>query len=181
MQLRSALRESIPQLPLPTPSQSAVIVAIDPFSQEEPSLVLTKRTLTVESHKGQISFPGGYFEPGDTDLKQTALREFEEELGAPRESLDTWGCLETVYTHVNVPIIPWVGLINYKLVFKPNFSEVDRIIFLPLHRLILEGLNPVTAWTGSKNVQSQGIRVDGELVWGATARILMSLKSHLEL
>ncbi|MBI1859366.1 MAG: CoA pyrophosphatase [Deltaproteobacteria bacterium] len=160
--------------------QTAILIPVDPFLRSEPVLVLTKRTHTVDTHKGQVSFPGGYFEETDADLLETALREFEEEVGGKRSAIEVIGRLPTGYTRNQVPIIPWLGIVQNPLEYRPNPSEVDRLLLLPLGRLIEEGLQSVQIAFPQFRITSPGIHVDGELIWGATARILSNLRDLLK-
>ncbi|MBI4403230.1 MAG: CoA pyrophosphatase [Deltaproteobacteria bacterium] len=144
---------------------------------EPPSILLTKRSMHVETHKGHVSFPGGFVKAADRDLYQTALRECEEEVGLRRQDVDLIGRLDPVATREkDILICPWIGKFVLPYSFRINEVEVEKIFFLPLDRLIQEGLRPVNVKVGSLVFQSIGISVDGELVWGATARILKQLR-----
>lgn len=143
-------------------------------------LVLTKRTMKVESHKGQVSFPGGYRNGEDKDLLQTALRECFEEVGLDSNEVRIIGMLEPVRTIREILIVPWVGLIRLPYPFTLNPNEVERLIYLPLHRLKEEGLKSVEVHEGTLTLKSQGIFVGEDLIWGATARMLEQLRSHFE-
>lgn len=142
-------------------------------------ILLTKRTMLVDSHKGEISLPGGHWEDHDESLMHTALRECEEEIGIRPTDVEILGALEPVQTHQRVSIYPWVGKINLPYLFNPNPAEVDRILALPLVQLLEEGLKPVSVRVGAINVQSEGLFFQGELVWGATARILAMFREKL--
>ncbi len=142
-------------------------------------IVLTKRTTLVDNHKGQVSFPGGFWETHDPTLVDTALRESHEEIGAQPRDIKILGALAPVLTHQGVPIYPWVGWLQLPYPFQPNPAEVDRILLLPIQRLLEEGLKPTSVPVGAVHVKSAAIQVDGELVWGATARILEELRMRL--
>lgn len=88
-------------------------------------ILLTKRTNLVETHKGQISFPGGRYEEDDRDLMQTALRESAEEIGTKSVDIDVLGPLRPVLTRGDVIIYPWVGALEFPYPFKLNANEVD--------------------------------------------------------
>ncbi len=143
-------------------------------------ILLTKRTDLVQTHKGQISFPGGMWEEGDEDLRMTALREAEEEIGLNRSEVDIVGRLPLVRTRGALPIVPWVGLIRFPLQFALNSHEVDRTLWLSVDRLLQEGLVTKSVPILGVTIQSPGIEVEGELVWGATAKILESLREVLK-
>lgn len=143
------------------------------------SLLLTKRTEGVATHKSQVSFPGGYREPEDATLLETALRESREEVGLLPEAARVLGRLPVVTTRGEIRIAPFVAEIDLPYAFAPSEREVDRLLYLPLERLSTEGLRPVTVQVGTVSVLSEGIDVDGEMVWGATARILRLLQELL--
>lgn len=159
-----------------TERPAAVLVPIvwNPKSGRD-EILLTKRTTRVATHKGQISFPGGMWEDGDGDLRTTALRETEEEIGLSRECIQVVGRLPMVLTRGALPIVPWVGLVSIFADLKLNDHEVEKTLWLPVERLLAEGLKAVTVAVGPVSVASIGIEVEGELVWGATARILEEL------
>src|SRR6476646_9943921 len=78
----------------------------------EPRIVFTRRNEDLSRHAGEISFPGGLADPGE-DLRDTALRETEEELGVDRGDVDVLGALPPVHTHVSgILIAPFVGLLR---------------------------------------------------------------------
>jgi 8-oxo-dGTP pyrophosphatase MutT (NUDIX family) len=139
------------------------------------TLLLTKRTETLPTHKGQVSFPGGFREPHDPDLLATALREAEEEVGIAPADVRILGALDPVVAGGRVGIRPFVAVLDAPYAFRPSVDEVERLLELPVERLVLEGLRTVTVPVGPVQVKSEGILVDGELVWGATARMLRYL------
>ncbi len=142
-----------------------------------PHLLLTKRTETVEHHKGQISFPGGGEEPEDTDLMETALRETHEEIGLPPASVEVWGRLDEVETVVSgFAVTPFVGLIPPPIGLRPNPNEIADIVTVPL-----------AVFLDPANVRTEHMQRDGRLrevlfydypphvIWGLTAYIINSL------
>ena len=141
------------------------------------SVLLTKRTDTVEHHKGQISFPGGSVDKEDGSIKETALREAQEEIGLQREDVELLGRLDDTMTVVsNFIIHPFVGLVPYPYNFIINSAEVERIIKVPL-----SVFNTKHSGSGRNSVeyegmtyQSQNYVYNGNLIWGATARIMQN-------
>ena len=83
-------------------------------------VIFTLRTETVEHHKGQISFPGGAFNPGDENLLDTALRESFEEIGLFPSDVEVMGELDDQVTVSNFRITPFVGFIPYPYTFHPS-------------------------------------------------------------
>jgi 8-oxo-dGTP pyrophosphatase MutT (NUDIX family) len=135
--------------------------------------LFTKRTETVEHHKGQISFPGGGQHPEDPNLWVTAIRETEEEIGVPREGVRLLGALPKMVTVTDFEVSPFVGAIPYPVAFRPHAAEVEAIIEVPLPYL----LDPMVVeertvkWKG-RDVPTLVYHYRGHAIWGATARIL---------
>lgn len=142
-------------------------------------ILLTKRTMHVETHKGQISFPGGYYEQIDVDLLQTALRETEEEIGLTRDRITVLGRLEPVHTRNSILIFPWVGTVDFPVDFRVNPNEVEQIIYFPVTQLFQPGLKSIQVEVSGRHIPTLGITYEGHLIWGATAMMLQELARHL--
>ncbi len=133
-------------------------------------LVLTKRTDYAGHHSGEISLPGGRHEPGDADLRATALRETHEELGLPPQTLVVLGPLDDVQTLVSgFTVQPWVAHHpGGRPALTPHPDEVARVIEVPLADLLTaDQLLP-----HDPPFDMLRYRLRGEDVWGMTARIL---------
>ena len=135
--------------------------------------LFTKRTDTVEHHKGQISFPGGGKHPEDENLWVTATRETEEEIGVPRASIRLLGTLPRMVTVTDFDVSPFVGAIPYPVTFKPEAGEVESILEIPLSYLMDPQVveEKVLRWKG-RDVPTLVYHYRGHAIWGATARIL---------
>ncbi len=141
--------------------------------------VFTKRREHLRRHAGEISFPGGRQDDDESDLRLTALREAEEEIGLPADAVDLIGALQPTPTiATNYAVYPFVGLIEPGHVWKPSASEVAEVLELSLADL--------RAGYGRERMLRRGIpfRTDvyvvGEhLIWGATARILGDLLDRI--
>ena len=115
---------------------SAVLVLICE-KMGEYYIVFTRRTQDVEHHKGQMSFPGGAYDEGDSDLKTTALREAFEEIGVRAEDVEILGNLDDQATMTsNFVITPFVGAIPYPYGFRVNREEVEELIEAPVSVLL---------------------------------------------
>lgn len=138
-------------------------------------LVLTRRRDDLTSHAGQISFPGGRREPGETAVA-AALRETEEEIGVPATAVTILGHLTTIYIPPSdYEVHPFVGWVNggERPIFVPEVREVAEILEVPLAHL----LDPHTREIGPIPVRGATYtvpyyNVNGHKVWGATAILL---------
>src|ERR671929_1065281 len=99
--------------------------------------VFTKRRDDLRRHAGEISFPGGRQDEPDEDLRVTALREAEEEIGLPRADVELVGALPPVGTFVTgYRIHPFVGIIKAGHAWTPQPNEVEEVLEVPLRALI---------------------------------------------
>ncbi len=155
---------------------SAVLLIIH-FRNGEPYVILTKRSGELKNHAGQISCPGGTFSDSDKDLKHTAIRETFEEIGLNVNEKDIIGCLHSVHTLTsNFTIVPYVAIIKSIGHLKPNKKEIDAIFDAPLLEL-LTTMAPDLEHTGFGEIYK--FEYDGNVIWGATARILKQMHDIL--
>lgn len=142
-------------------------------------IVLTRRTETVEHHRGQISFPGGGQEEGDESAFATAVRETEEELGIPAADIRLLGALGPLTTVSDFFVEPFVGAIPFPHVLRPAEAEIAEVIDAPvaalldpkiLERRLLPGREEPTLF----------YHYGTHVIWGATARMLKELLGALE-
>lgn len=137
-------------------------------------LVLTKRTETVNHHKGQISFPGGGQLVGEETLMETALRESWEEIGLNPKDVEILGELDDTRTYTTDFVIsPFVGLIPYPYKFSANPEEVEEVISVPLEVLLdKSNFREETKIIQDDPVPQYYYQYGDRVIWGATARIL---------
>jgi 8-oxo-dGTP pyrophosphatase MutT (NUDIX family) len=141
-------------------------------------VVLTRRTETVEHHRGQISFPGGAEEPGDEDLSATALRETGEELGVRAEDVRLLGPLSPIVTVTEFYVAPFVAAIPQPYVFSPAESEIAEVIEAPVAALSDPAIRETRLLPG-RGEPVLFYRYGAHVIWGATARILAELLEAL--
>jgi 8-oxo-dGTP pyrophosphatase MutT (NUDIX family) len=157
---------------------AAVLV---PLYLEEPDrlvAVFTKRTADMRRHAGEISFPGGRRDHNE-DLSRTALREAEEEIGLMPDAVEIVGALPPTPTIVtNYVIYPFVGMIEPGRTFRPNPIEVDAVVEVALRDLVV-GFERKRLIRRGVPIRTDTYTVDGNLIWGATARIVRSLLERL--
>ena len=137
---------------------------------EDFSVLLTLRPETMASHAGQVAFPGGRVEPGETPL-QAALREAHEEVGVDQASVRLLGQGDTYLTGSGFAIAPFVGLLPPEFVPVPHAREVADVFETPLSFHEKEYKGVLRAYYAMPH--------NGRYIWGATAGILKSLHDRL--
>ena len=165
----------------PSPVDAAVLLPLYGWPDDEPGLVFTERRADLRRHAGEISFPGGRRDPEDADLSATALREAEEEIGLDPTLVELGEALPPTNTFVtSYRIHPFVGRIPHprEIDLRPNPAEVETVLTFSLavlresyeiRRLIRRGVP----------IHTPTYEVEGQLIWGATARILGDLLGRL--
>ena len=147
-----------------------------------PELLFTKRTESVETHKGQVSFPGGVMDPGDGDEIHTALREAWEEVGLERSAIEIVGLLDDLPTPTGFVITPVVGILEKSPALSPNKDEVAEVFQVPLSFFA----DPANGRTEVRESRGQlhtvwYFRSGVHTIWGATAAIVRMLLSKMDL
>jgi len=158
--------------------QAAVLVPLYQAG-DGPRAVFTRRREDLRRHAGEVSFPGGRRDDGDPSLQATALREAHEEIGLEPGAVELIGALAPVSTFVTgYAVHPFVGLIEPGHAWTPSEAEVAEVLEL--------GLDEVAAGYGRRRLVRRGVpirtdtyEVAGQLIWGATARIVADLLSRL--
>ena len=173
--LAQARHESFHEEPFPQfagrPARNSAVLVPLAWADGDWHVLYTRRTDLVETHKGQVSFPGGATDPGDDSPEATALREAEEEVGLRRADVRILGRLGEMLTVTNFIVTPVVAVFPWPYAFKVHTIEVGRVFTLPLK------------WLSDHNNWQEFVRrethrsmiayfpFDGELLWGVTARI----------
>lgn len=161
--------------------RAAVLVLFYPAADGELRLVLTRRTDRLESHSGQISFPGGSMDPGE-DARAAAKREAREELGIDPESFEVIGELSPLYIPPSgFCVYPVVAYAAAALEFAPNEDEVAEVLETPVEHL----LTPATRCEETWDLRGAAVlvpyyAVGPHKVWGATAMMLCELLALLD-
>jgi 8-oxo-dGTP pyrophosphatase MutT (NUDIX family) len=148
---------------------------------DEWHILYTRRTDRVESHKGQVSFPGGACDEDETEPEQTALREAEEEIGINPAQVKVLGRLANLITISYFRVTPVVGVVKWPAVFRVGEHEVARVFTIPLGWLA----NASNRWQFERPGITRTLIAyhpyDGELLWGATARMTVDFLKVLGL
>lgn len=138
---------------------------------------LIRRTETMTAHRGQVAFPGGKRDPEDRSSMVTAVRETHEELGFPPDHLEVLGRLDDIPTVTNFLITPWVAWLREDLTPVPCEAEIARAFAVPLRQFVWEKPKPqIFKGTGLTRIVPSW-HVDGEIIWGATAKIMNGFAS----
>ena len=156
---------------------SAVLVALHdgPAGAE---VVLTRRSQSLRSHRGEISFPGGRLDAGETP-EQAALREADEEVALAPEAVGLVGRLPPLATVVSLShIVPVVGRLRARPALRPAAAEVERILHVPLRELADPAVFREEWWGEAEMARTiHFFELEDETIWGATAHILVDLLS----
>jgi 8-oxo-dGTP pyrophosphatase MutT (NUDIX family) len=159
---------------------AAVLIPLT-YYKNEWHILYTRRTDRVESHKGQVSFPGGACDEGETTPEQTALREADEEIGMNPNDVKVLGRLSRLITISSFRVSPIVGVIPWPYAFLVAGVEVARVFTIPLLWLA----NRNNYWEFSLRESERSLIAyhpyDGELLWGATARMTVNFLKTLDL
>jgi 8-oxo-dGTP pyrophosphatase MutT (NUDIX family) len=147
-------------------------------------VLFTRRTETVEYHRGQVSFPGGRLEAGDGDAIHAALRETEEEIGLRPADVRVLGSMPPLLTITNFWVTPVVGLMPWPYAFQLNPDEVAAVFGIPLDWLADPSHRETREWddpqTGARRAAVFFQPYQGEIVWGVTAQITVDLLNLLQ-
>jgi len=162
-------------------TESAVLLPLYGWP-DEPGLIFTERRADLRRHAGEISFPGGRQDEGDADLAATALREAQEEIALDPAAVDLAGALPPTSTFVtSYRIQPFVGRVADpgELNLEPNPDEVETVLTFSLE-LLRAGYEMRRLVRRGVPIRTPTYEVEGQLIWGATARILGDLLERLD-
>jgi 8-oxo-dGTP pyrophosphatase MutT (NUDIX family) len=159
---------------------AAVLVAV--VDHTSPTVILTERPKTMRKHPGQISFPGGRIDPEDDGPVAAALREAEEEIALPRDSVEVIGAADLYRTVTGFEVTPIVGVVPPGLDLEPQPGEVAAMFEAPLHFLLdpRHQMVRTALWQGRERSYYE-IEWEGRRIWGATAAMIVNLSRRLEL
>jgi 8-oxo-dGTP pyrophosphatase MutT (NUDIX family) len=144
------------------------------------NLIFTERALHLRHHPGQISFPGGRYEPSDHCLRQTALRETEEEIGILPSQVSLFGSLPNLPTISGFMISPFLGFIDEGHTILIDAQEVRSVFEVPLSYLLEEkNFYKQHLFANKKRHFTYCIPYKNRFIWGATAQMLKNLQEHL--
>jgi 8-oxo-dGTP pyrophosphatase MutT (NUDIX family) len=174
--LKFRIGQRLSVLPLRRPAETfereaAVLMPV--FERAgEPYFLLTRRTEEVETHKGQISFPGGMRE-GDESLRQTAIRETFEEVGIPEARIEILGRFHEYLSSTAFLVTPFAGYLTEPIETVPQAREVAEVLTVPF-RIFLDPslLRVETVTRFGRPLDVYYYRFGDHVIWGLTARII---------
>jgi 8-oxo-dGTP pyrophosphatase MutT (NUDIX family) len=183
---RLQLSPETPYTPLIARDNPRFAAVLIPFICQDNAwqVLFIRRSLNKnDRHGGQVAFPGGHCEPKDDNARAAALREAHEEIGVKPEDVRILGQLRDVITITNIQITPFVGVIPWPYTLFPQPEEVSRIFSIPLSWLI----DPANREVRYHEILYQGhsipmihfSRYDSEILWGASARMIVLLLEAL--
>jgi 8-oxo-dGTP pyrophosphatase MutT (NUDIX family) len=161
--------------PFPGARPSAVLLTLLD-GRTGPEVLLTRRSMELRNHRGEVSFPGGRVDPGES-FEAAALREADEEVGLAPHLVEVVGRLDPLATVVsNSYIVPVVGVVRERPTLLPCTPEVDRVLWVPLTEFTRTDTYREERWgTAPLSRSIYFFELDDETVWGATAHIMRQL------
>lgn len=159
------------------PAAVLVVLADGPDGAE---VLLTRRSNLLRSHSGEMSFPGGRIDPGETPV-EAALREANEEVGLDADDVEVIGELDHLATVVSRShVVPVVGRMARRADLGPKSMEVERVMWVPLVDLLRSDTYRVERWhLPPTDRLLYFFELDDETVWGLTAVVLTDLLRRL--
>ena len=154
-------------------ADAAVLIAIT--NEDNPKVLLTRRSVYLSNHAGEVSFPGGKRDPQDTSNIVVALREAYEETALNPFDVQLLGDLPMQKARNGMLVKPVVGLIPPEVELVAQPTEIDRIFFASLKQLMEVPAVPYEVRFAHQSLYFPSMRVENEIVWGLTARMLVAL------
>jgi len=177
--IRNGLSTLVPRsLPGQYTSEAAVLMPI--FEREgQPHFLLTRRTEAVQTHKGQISFPGGMREGNET-LERTALRETFEEVGIEESGIQILGRFHDYLSVTDSRVSPFAGFIPGPFSPRPHVAEVAEVLYVPFHIFLDLSRLRIERWNRKgREVDVYFFSYGPHEIWGLTARIIRDFLHEL--
>jgi 8-oxo-dGTP pyrophosphatase MutT (NUDIX family) len=182
--LASALTPHLEADPKPVAAPGDRLAAVLAIIVREaaPSLVLTERAARMSRHAGEVSFPGGLSELADLDLRATALRETEEELGIPADALTVLGAMDAIHTYVSATLVtPFVALASEYPAMTVNAYEIAAVHVTPLAQLAAVEVQRERREGDGLTWRGWWYELPEVTVWGATGYMVHALLELLRL
>ncbi len=154
--------------------QAAVLIVVRAVGTADPQILLTKRAASLNSHAGEIAFPGGMQDPEDRDLLATALRETYEEVGLGVDRLVIQARLNRAYTRQGTAVSPFFAHLLGDAPLNINPQEIEHTFWVPYSFLIADArLQTDVFVSGGREFWAPAYEFEGHLIWGFTSRVLV--------
>ena len=155
--------------------QAAVLIPVVD-RDNGPTVLFTKRSESLPTHAGQISFPGGKMEASDAHVMETALRETREEVGIGQTYIEPIGFLNDYLTATAFRISPLVAIIREGFTIEPDANEVDEVFEVPFAHLMNSANHEIHTreFRGAQRM-FYAMPYEERFIWGATAGMLRNL------
>lgn len=174
--VRAAFAAPFESLVLPQ-GEAAVLIGL---RGPECELILTRRADHLNSHAGEVAFPGGRVDPQDASLAITALRETHEEVGVPPSAIELIGLLPSRESRFGVNVIPFVGFVAQDALLTPNPSELAAIFQVPLQ--FFQDTTPQLAHRVKYQQQEYLMPCfywQDQVIWGLTAHLVVEFVTQV--
>ncbi|MBL7715230.1 MAG: CoA pyrophosphatase [Bdellovibrionales bacterium] len=170
--------------PLPMEGTPASVLVLLHFQGDDPGILLTRRTEQVETHKGQIAFPGGMRDEQDGSEVETALRETEEEVGIHRDHVEVLGTLPKFWVRSGFLVTPVVAVLKApvdSIQFSISQQEIDEVFWVSFSQLAAPGVYQQEPFrVGNLVYPIHVYQVGRHRVWGATGAMIKNLLDRLQ-
>ncbi|WP_298526403.1 CoA pyrophosphatase [uncultured Christiangramia sp.] len=164
------------------PQEAGVMALFYPDLQQKTRMVLILRRTYKGVHSNQVGFPGGRVEPEDRNMEHTALRETEEEVGVPQNSVEVIAKLSRLYIPPsNFWVHPFIGILDHTPELIPQESEVEEIMEVLLSEFLDDNnlINETLSTSYATEIEVPAYKLNDKIVWGATGMMLAEVREML--